>query len=127
MDYKQKYLKYKAKYICLKNKMNFNQNASGHGHCKLCDCNEFNAENFNQICKSCNHSYKNHKMTKSDWMIQIYNLDKAVRLYLKGDYCNLNSCKRCKCNKFIDNLIDDKCNFCNHNVLNHCKTYADIM
>ena len=73
-------------------------------------------------------------MTKSDWMIQIYNMNKYMKQtfkdYMKGDFCNLDSCKLytdCKCDKFIDNLIDDKCKFCNHNVLNHCKTYNDIL
>jgi len=120
MDYYKKYLKYKTKYIQLKK----NQNASGHGHCKQCDCDRFDAENFNQSCKKCNHTYKNHKLTKSDWMIQIYNITKLTNLTnFKGDFCNLNSCKYCDCNKFIDNLIDDKCEKCGHNVLNHCKTY----
>ena len=131
MDYYSKYLKYKKKYNNLKKNNNLNntnpsQFGTGHGSCKLCSCDIFKAENFNQLCK-CTHSYKKHKLTVSDWMMQIYNLDKSVKQYMKGDYCNLNSCKRCSCEKFSDNLIDDKCKSCNHNVLNHCNTYMDVM
>jgi hypothetical protein len=127
MDYYAKYLKYKKKYLNLK-KLSI-QEASGHGKCThyKCNCDGFIAENFNQKCTRCEHCYKTHKLTISDWMMKIYNLDKIVKQYMKPDYCNLNSCTRCSCKKFSDNLIDDKCKSCNHNVLNHCNTYMDIL
>ena len=122
IDYYAKYIKYKTKYIQLKKI----QKASGHGSCKLCNCGGFNAENFNQLCK-CTHSYKEHNRTISDRRIISYN--QLKKYFMKSDYCNLNSCKYyeiCKCDKFVDNLKDDKCKSCGHNVLNHCKTYNDI-
>jgi hypothetical protein len=122
MDYYKKYIKYKTKYIQLKNKLK----GSGHGECKMCSCKSFSAENFNQNC-ICAHSYKNHNITISDWMIQIYNMDKSAKKYIKGDFCNIYSCKRCDCDRFEDNLINDKCAKCNHNVLNHCNTFMDIL
>ena len=118
MDYYQKYIKYKTKYIQLK--------GSGNGKCKICKCDRFTAENFNQKC-NCTHSYKHHNITISDWMIQIYNMDKSAKQYMKGDFCNIYGCKRCKCDRFEDNFKDDKCAKCLHNVLNHCKTYMDIL
>lgn len=122
MDYYLKYIKYKTKYITLKKKLK----GSGHGKCKKCVCDKFSAENFNQNC-TCTHSYKYHNITISDWMIQIYNMDKSAKQYFKGDFCNIYGCKRCKCESFKDNLKDDKCAQCLHNVLNHCKTYMDIL
>ena len=126
MDYYQKYIKYKYKYIELKNEFKNKLKGKGHGRCKSCECNKFSKENFNQNC-ACGHSYKIHKITISDWMIQIYNMDKSAKKYFKGDFCNINGCKRCDCDNFQDNLLNDKCGKCNHNVLNHCKTYMDIL
>lgn len=121
MDYHQKYLKYKIKYIQLKNKLD----GTGHGKCKHCECNKFSNINFNEKC-ICGHSYKIHKITISDWMIQIYNIDKNTKKNIIGDFCNIGQCKKCKCDKFHDNLINDKCEKCTHNVLNHCNTYSKI-
>ena len=118
--YYKKYIKYKNKYNKIK------MYGLGHGSCTQCKCINFSADNFNQHCQICHHSYKNHKLTVSDWMIKIYNLDKAIKLYMKGDYCNLNKCIKCNCDKYSDNLIDDKCAACSHNVLNHCQSYNNI-
>ena len=54
-------------------------------------------------------------------------MDKSAKQYMKGDFCNIYGCKRCKCDRFEDNFKDDKCAKCLHNVLNHCKTYMDIL
>ena len=91
----------------------------------VCECNKFSNINFNQKC-ICGHSYKIHNITISDWMIQIYNIDKITKKNIIGDFCNIGQCKKCKCDKFNDNLINDKCEKCTHNVLNHCNTYSLI-
>ena len=79
MDYYAKYVKYKTKYF---NLVNSPQSGFGHSNCKKCNCVNFIAENFNQHC-NCTHSYKEHALTISDWMIQIYNMDKSIKNFMK--------------------------------------------
>ena len=57
MDYYQKYLKYKTKYLELKKQLG--------GKCNKCRCpNSFSTREQNksppELCGSCNHSKKNH-------------------------------------------------------------------
>ncbi len=65
IDYYEKYLKYKAKYLALKNQM-------GGGYCRACkdpsckilckfrQCQSFRKRSDSNLCK-CGHSYDSHR------------------------------------------------------------------
>lgn len=56
VDYYQKYLKYKAKYLKLKNQI-----GSGRGRCKKCNCKGFRESYGNSNICSCKHNKNNHQ------------------------------------------------------------------
>ena len=64
MDYYQKYLKYKAKYLELKRRLDGGNNFLCVSFCNVnnCKCKQFTAENWKSKCtnKKCGHVYYEH-------------------------------------------------------------------
>ena len=124
VDYYSKYLKYKAKYLELKNQMGGNGNKDTQKSCcNICNCIKYDSVkgSYEQNMCSCGHLNSSHTFTKPEKCVEKIKLLKAgtkccscncaeFKVYV--DYNNKETPDKCACTHPLSNHLNKKIKQC---------------